>query len=118
VIFAYDLTSDGHEGVTLSLIVAPGRAITAGQTFSTTLVGQVATIGQFRLVLDPDPVNPTNTVYGQDATYGTVRIDTLGQLTDGTFVANYSFNVGNNGGGTISGSGTARWKDDGTGITS
>jgi hypothetical protein len=114
----YNIVSGGAVGVSLSVVLTPGRSITAGQTFSTVLNGQAPSAGKFRLVLDPDQVHPTNTVYGPDATFGTLRFDTVGQLLDGTFVANFSISVGNDAGGRIIGTGVGRWKDDGTGITS
>ncbi|MGH7592667.1 MAG: hypothetical protein ACRELE_02280, partial [Gemmatimonadales bacterium] len=108
VFFRYDIVGDA-EGVTCILVVATGAALRAGETFATTVSGQPPTPGQFRVTLDPDQVNPTNTVYGPDATSGTLTIDSLVQTVDGVFVAHYSFRVQNNAGGTIMGSGVGRW---------
>ena len=73
-------------------------------------MGVLPTPGQFRVHLDPDQINPTNTVFGQDVTTGTFTIDELDQTADGTFVAHYSFRQGNKLGAVMTGSGVGRWK--------
>ena len=81
----------------------------AAETFTAVVSGQQPTPGQFAVHLDPDQINPTNTIVGTDVTGGTLTINSLVRTVDGVFVAHYSFNQRSGGGGTRTGSGVGRW---------
>lgn len=105
--FEYDIAPDQTIGVMVGIFVATGEAFGEGETFSHVAGGGLAA-GQWNLLLALDLNNPNYQEY--PAGTGTCKIDSLGQLLDGTWVANYSFTITNGGSGMITGSGVGRWK--------
>jgi hypothetical protein len=97
-------------GVLVTLVVPTGSAITTGQTFSKFVLGQQGKAGEFQLTLAQDLRDPANSAAFAPTGTGSLKIDRISKLTDNTFVAEYSFNVANGAGGTITGSGVGRWK--------
>jgi hypothetical protein len=107
--FVYDLAADNTIGVGVGLFVPTGQAFSAGETFSKILTGQPATASTFQVILASNLNDVENSQQYAPAGTGTLTINTLGQLLDGTNVAQYSFTMSNGTGGLITGSGTARW---------
>ncbi len=68
------------------------------------------TPGTFQVLMHQNLSDPANSTQWVVGTTGTLKIDALDQLSDGTFVALYSFNLSNGSGGTIVGSGRGTWK--------
>ena len=101
----------GVIGVLVGMFVAPGGAFTQGQTFSKVPASTFPVPGQFNILLAVNQADPSavNSLQLNPIGPGTCRIDTLGFFANGKFYAEYSFNISNGGGGTIIGSGVARW---------
>ncbi len=104
----YDLGIDG-DGLVLSLVLAPGAQVFLDETFSKTVVGTYPMPGQFGVSIAPDQANPLNYLQAPIGT-GTLYIDAVSQMSDGTWVAHYQFNLLNSTGGTVAGSGVAAWR--------
>ena len=111
LIFQYD-NFPGVAGVLFSMDVAPGAPYSQGQAFAKVPIGSFPVPGQFNILLSTNLGNP-NAVNAQQYNpvgTGTCTIDTLDQLVDGTYLAEYSFSISNGAGGTIIGSGVGTWK--------
>ena len=108
--FGCDVATDGTDGVLLLLLVPAGSAVVANQTFSKLAPGQPPSSGTFQVLMHQDLSDPANSTQSAIGTTGTVTIDAVDQLSDGTFVAHYSFSIGNGAGGTMVGSGIGIWK--------
>ena len=81
--------------VLLGLFVQAGAAFTAGETFSKVAAGVTVVAGQFNILLATDlndPASP-NSTQGEPGGTGTCTITSLAKLSDGTFVAHYSFSI-------------------------
>lgn len=110
VIFTADVASSGPDGVIVTLSIPAGAAITAGETWTKFLPGDIGLPGRFTLSLSQDLNNPANSGIVTIGTSGNFTVSSVGQFTDGSFVANFSFSVGNGAGGTIVGSGVGKWR--------
>lgn len=108
VLLNYDLGVSAA-GVSVGLWVPPGEAISSGETFSERVTGSLPAAHQFQLILSSDLNNVDNSGANIATGTGTLAIDALNQLQDGTFVAQYSINITNSAGGTIVGSGVGNW---------
>lgn len=95
-------------GVTLLLAVPTGARPTAGQTFTKVVQGQ-PTAGQFVLSLYANLNDPGNSALSAPGNTGTLTITSVSALSDGSFVAQYSFSISNGGSGTINGTGVSKW---------
>ena len=109
--FDYDWTPS-RPGVLLSMFVPTGEAFRAGETFSKVPSGSFPVPGQWNLLLSTNLNNPDdpNSSQRNPVGTGTLTITSLAKLSDGTFVAHYSFSILNAAGGTIIGSGVGTWK--------
>ncbi|HEY4320701.1 MAG TPA: hypothetical protein VGM77_05915 [Gemmatimonadales bacterium] len=108
----YDVDPLDNEkiGVELSLIVATGTNLSAGQVFTKVVLGILPSANQFQVVLSQDLGRPDNTFKSPPVGGGTVVIQSVVQLSDGTYVFQYTLSLSNGTGGTIIGSGVGRWK--------
>jgi hypothetical protein len=111
IIFQFDNDPNGV-GFLLGFFVPDGAEVQSGEVFTLVQPGApMINAGEFTLLLDTNLVNPGDpnsrqyTVVGT----GTFTIDTLTQLTDGTFLADFSLRIVN-GSGSLVGSGTGTWK--------
>jgi hypothetical protein len=97
-------------GVILFLAIPTGAMITAGETFSRVFTNPIA--GQWVLILDTNLSNPDDPNSNQRSPdgNGTLTIESLDPLSDGSSLAHYSFSIDSGGGGMIVGSGAATWK--------
>jgi hypothetical protein len=113
VTFAYDVSpNDQTIGVLFGTFIPVGTDIRDGQVFTLTPRGAATKLGDFALLLatnlnDPADDNSAQyTVWGS----GTLTVESVGILADGTHVARYKFDIVGPLGGTIGGTGVARWK--------
>lgn len=109
IFIGYNVVIGGGAGIAITLVTSPGTQLVAGQTFTKTVAGQLPAPGQFNVIMAPDQANPVN-VLRPPIGSGTLLIDTISQMSDGTWVAKYQFNVIVSNGATLSGSGVAAWK--------
>ena len=111
IFFAYDLAGpDGDIGVLLTMLVPTGSLIHKDQSFTKYQSGTFVA-GEFQLTLSNNqqhPDDPNATQFAPVGT-GTLKFDDVNQLINGTWVVKYSFAITNAGGGTIVGSGSARF---------
>jgi hypothetical protein len=78
---------------------------------STTTAGAPPVNSQFNIVMasnlsNPDDVNSRQQSPGGT---GTLTINDLNQLADGSFLAQYGLRISNGGGGTVIGTGAGKW---------
>ena len=62
------------------------------------------------MTLSQDQANPMNAPQFAAGIAGTLTMGSVTQLTDGSFLAKYSFTISNGNGGTITGSGVGIWQ--------
>jgi hypothetical protein len=94
------------------MFVPAGAAFREGETFSRVAIGVQPVAGQFGFLLDTNLSDPGAPGSSQQIPIGTgtCTIDLLEKLSDGSFVAHYTFTISNGAGGTISGGGIGTWK--------
>ncbi|MEO5798924.1 MAG: Ig-like domain-containing protein [Gemmatimonadales bacterium] len=96
-------------GVLLGIWAPAGHVFVAGETYAKFAPG-APTAGQFQLALSQNQGDPSNSPIFTPGNAGSLRLDTVERLSDGSFLASYSFTITNGAGGTITGSGVGKWR--------
>jgi hypothetical protein len=109
--FGFDFPpGDNTVGVLVTIVMPAGAPVTTNQTF-TKLQGLTFTPGTWQLTLAKDlgHGDPDSRDQRAPAGTGTLRFDSIGQLSDGSLVGHYRFSITNAAGGTIVGEGVGKW---------
>lgn len=111
IFLSHNIAVDGTIGVLVTMIVLRGVLPVVNQNFSKWVSGGAEIgPGQWQLSMSKDQSDVENSQQWAIAGTGSLKVDAIGQLPDGTWVMNYSAVLDNGAGGTVVLSGTDRFK--------
>jgi hypothetical protein len=109
IILTYGLVGP-DQSVAFEFTIAAGAPFTVGELFTHfTVAPQHAGLFQISLAMDFNNVGNAGDTAPNSGT-GTATIDAIDQLSDGTFVVQYSFSIQNGIGGTLFGNGAGQFE--------
>ncbi len=98
-------------GVTFTLGMPIGQAVTQGEVFTSAPNNQLTGSGQFKLLLDTDLNDPASGGNFNPQGSGTLTITSVQQQQDGSYLAHFTLSMTSDvGGGTITGRGVGTWR--------
>lgn len=110
IAFNYNIAPDGSAGVMMAMLIPTGSDPFSGQRFLYDIhnASQEVRAGAFAILVawDQDHVNGADNITGDT---GQIVFDTVGKLSDGTTVVQFSFSTVAEEGGTVTGKGVARF---------
>ncbi|MEO7999792.1 MAG: hypothetical protein ABI852_20230, partial [Gemmatimonadaceae bacterium] len=108
--FVYNVGSQDTIGVFLAIHLMASRVIKTGDTFAK-YAGTPSSLDTFQFLLSNNQMDADAPGARQSvpAGPGTLKLDNVSRLADGTWVVDYSFKITNAAGATVVGVGAAKW---------